>query len=247
MYSVREKILAWGVHAYSMLGLIGAGIIGVCIVHGTPASFQNAFWFMWLATIVDATDGFLARKARVKEVTPTFDGRRLDDLIDFINYTYLPLLLLWRAQILPPDLTWLLLVPLLASSYGFCQSSAKTDDGYFLGFPSYWNLIAFYVYSFCPPVWLTLTVILGFGFLTFIPSRYLYSTQPGLLNKITNVFAFCWAPYLMWLLFKVPAAEFIPGRVLETPLATSYYLSLIFPVYYFSLSWAITFKLWRKK
>ena len=39
-----------------------------------------------------------------------------------------------------------LLVPLLASAYGFCQVEAKTDDHYFLGFPSYWNIVAFYLY-----------------------------------------------------------------------------------------------------
>ena len=34
----------------------------------------------------------------------------------------------------------------LASSYQFCRVDAKTDDHFFLGFPSYWNIVAFYVY-----------------------------------------------------------------------------------------------------
>ena len=58
----------------------------------------------------------------------------------------LPLLLIWRAGLLPENCEAVLLLPLLASAYGFCQTSAKTDDGYFLGFPSYWNLVAFYLY-----------------------------------------------------------------------------------------------------
>ena len=57
---------------------------------------------MAIATIVDSTDGTLARKVRIKEVVPGFDGRRLDDIVDFLNYTFLPLLLIWRAGILPP-------------------------------------------------------------------------------------------------------------------------------------------------
>jgi phosphatidylcholine synthase len=32
-----------------------------------------------------------------------------------------------------------------ASAYGFCQLDAKTGDHFFLGFPSYWNILAFYL------------------------------------------------------------------------------------------------------
>ena len=96
-------------------------------------------------TIIDATDGTFARMVKVKEVLPHFDGRRLDDLIDFQTYTSLPLLLAWRAQLVPDGQEAWLLAPLIASAYGFCQVNAKTDDGYFLGFPSYWNIVVFYL------------------------------------------------------------------------------------------------------
>ena len=65
---------------------------------GGPDAFRWSFLLMAAATIVDSTDGFLARKVRIKEVVPSFDGRRLDDLVDFLNYTFLPLLLIWRAE-----------------------------------------------------------------------------------------------------------------------------------------------------
>ena len=106
---------------------------------------------MMVATAIDATDGWLARRARVKDVLPGFDGRALDDLIDFHTYASLPLLLLWRADVLPGASAWLLLLPLLASAYGFSQVNAKTDDGFFLGFPSYWNIVAFYLFVLRPP------------------------------------------------------------------------------------------------
>ena len=62
----------------------------------------------------------------VEEVLPGFDGRALDDLIDFQTYTAMPLLLLWRADTLPGNLAWLLVLPLLSSAYGFSQVNAKT-------------------------------------------------------------------------------------------------------------------------
>src|SRR5207249_737286 len=109
-------------------------------------AFRWSFVLMLVATLIDATDGTLARRVRIKEVLPGFDGRKLDDLVDFLTYTTLPLLLIWRAQLLPAGQDAWLLCPLLASAYGFCQVAAKTADGYFLGFPSLWNVVAFYLY-----------------------------------------------------------------------------------------------------
>ncbi len=75
---------------------------------------------MLIATIIDSSDGTLARAVHIKEVIPSFDGRRLDDIIDFLTYTFLPLLLIWRAEILPAGFEPVLFLPLMASAYGFC-------------------------------------------------------------------------------------------------------------------------------
>src|SRR5262245_55581310 len=155
---------------------------------------------MLVATLIDATDGTLARAVRIKETLPGFDGRRLDDLIDFLNYSFLPLFLLWRADYLKGGLEYWLLLPLLASAYGFCQVSVKTDDGYFLGFPSYWNLVAFYIWALQPlPAWVTLTLLIVPSLLTFVPSRYLYpSMGKSKLNRVTNLLGGVWAGLLIW-------------------------------------------------
>src|SRR5687768_8649326 len=170
-----RRALAWSVHFYTALGLVCAAVIGIKIVEADGEAFRWAFLLMLVATLIDATDGALARAVRIKETLPGFDGRRLDDLIDFLNYTFLPLFLLWRAATaetaqvdLPAGQEFWLLLPLLASAYGFCQVSIKTEDGYFLGFPSYWNLVAFYIWVLQPlPVWVTLTLLLLPSFLTF--------------------------------------------------------------------------------
>ncbi len=92
-----QRILGWCVHAYTGLGLVFAGMIAVLLVHGGPGAFRWSFLLMVVATLVDSTDGTLARKVRIKEAVPSFDGRRLDDIIDFLTYTFLPLLLIYRA------------------------------------------------------------------------------------------------------------------------------------------------------
>src|SRR4051812_17409884 len=102
------KFLAWCVHGYTALGIVLAGAIALAIFEGEPASFRLAFGLMFLATLVDATDGTLARAVRIKETLPHFDGRRLDDIVDFHTYTSLPVLLIWRAELIAPEWTpWL--------------------------------------------------------------------------------------------------------------------------------------------
>ena len=56
---------------------------------------------MSLAVVIDATDGTLARAARVKEIIPWFDGDRLEDIIDYANYVIVPCWFFIHANLLP--------------------------------------------------------------------------------------------------------------------------------------------------
>jgi phosphatidylcholine synthase len=234
-----RQFLAWCVHFYTALGLVAAAGIAAALISEPPA-FRLAFVLMFAATVIDATDGFLARLVKVKEVLPGFDGRRLDDLIDFQTFTTLPLLLLWRAGVLPPELNWCLLVPLLASAYGFSQTAAKTADGYFLGFPSYWNVVAFYLFVLRPPPWVALAALLGLALLTFVPLRYLYPTMPGRLNRLSNLLAFAWGGLVAWVLWRLPEDPAAGGVDPDTRTLTA--LTLAYPVFYLVVSWWLSFQ-----
>lgn len=228
-------LLAWLAHAYTALGLVCAAAMAALIVRGGDASFRLAFLLMIAATFVDATDGWFARRVRVKEVTPGFDGRRLDDLIDFLTYTCLPLFLLWRAGTLAPFSGWWLVVPLVASAYGFCQVEAKTEDDYFLGFPSYWNVIALYLYLLRLPAGWALAVLLFFALLTFVPARYFYPSKKGGANAaFVVVFGSVWLVALLVLMWQWQEAP--PWLVVA---------SLAFPAYYVIASWVVSIRLSR--
>jgi phosphatidylcholine synthase len=239
-----DKFLGWCVHAYTALGLVAAGLIAVLLVRGDADAFRWSFLLMAIATVVDATDGTLARKVRIKEVVPSFDGRRLDDIVDFLNYTFLPLLLIWRAGILPSGQEAWLFLPLLASVYGFCQVQAKTDDGYFLGFPSLWNLVALYLYALPLGGWTSLAIVIVLALLTFVPIRHLYPSQPGLLNRVSMIAGVFWTPLVAWLIWKLPDGDASRLTESSTQLAL---LSLVYPIYYLAVSWAISVLHWRKQ
>ena len=224
-----RQLLAWLAHLYTALGLICAAAIAVLIVGGGDAAFRWSFFLMMVATAIDATDGWLARKARVREVLPAFDGSALDDLIDFHTYTSLPLLLIWRAGVLTDGTAWLLLLPLLASAYGFSQVDAKTADGFFLGFPSYWNIVAFYLYVLGPPAPVAAAVLVVFSVLTFVRTPYIYASKGGPFAWTMNIGAVVWFILL--------------GVVLGGPTHYSQVLaffSLLYPAAYLGLSASVT-------
>jgi phosphatidylcholine synthase len=232
----KAKILAWCVHLYTASGLVAAAGMVYFIVRGDADAFRWGIALMIVATFIDATDGTLARRWRVKDVLPGFDGRRLDDIVDFQTYTSLPLLFIWRAQILPEHLSWWLLLPLLASAYGFCQAAAKTEDHFFQGFPSYWNVVAIYLYWLQLPAWLALAVIISLALLTFVPSLYLYTSYRGPFSRVTNFLMVGWAVLLILIVSQV-FADLKPQKLLM-------WGSLAFPIYYFVLSWMITLQRW---
>ncbi len=223
--SVVARTLAWLVHLYTATGLLCAAGMAVLIVRGDDVSFRMAFALMMIATAIDATDGWLARRARVKEVLPGFSGRALDDLIDFQTYAAMPLLLIWRADRLPGATAWLLVLPLLASAYGFSQVNAKTDDGYFLGFPSYWNIIAFYLFVLHPPVPIAAALVVAFSVLTFVPTTYIYATQGGPFALLINGGSAVWFVVMGWILWQGSDAA-----------RAAAFASLLYPLMYLALS-----------
>ena len=224
-------VLAWLAHLYTALGLVCVAGIVVLIVRGDDASFRWAFGLMMIATAIDATDGWFARAAKVHDVLPQFDGAALDNLIDFHTYTSLPLFLLWRAGLFPGALGWLLLLPLLASAYGFSQVNAKTDDGFFLGFPSYWNIVAVYLYVLQATPAVAGTIVTVFAVLTFIPTHYIYASKGGPFALVINAGSAVWFVVLAVIL-QQPAGS---APVLA-------WLSLIYPLLYLALSAVVTIR-----
>jgi phosphatidylcholine synthase len=221
--------LAWLVHLYTALGAVVA-FIAILLIE--QLKFPEAFWLMSLAVVIDATDGTLARGARVKEILPWFDGDRLEDIIDYLNYVIVPCWFFIHANLLPvEDALWLASLPLLASAYGFCQKDAKTSDHFFLGFPSYWNVVAFYFYVLRWPPWINAFAILLLSILVFVPIKYIYPSRNPHFRLLTNSVGILWAFAVLAIIYLLPE----PPRLLV-------FVSLVFPAYYTLLSLWLGFR-----
>lgn len=217
-----RRLAAWGVHLYTALGLPIAFVATVALYHGDVQVF---FLALCAAVFVDATDGTLARAIKVKEVLPQFDGRRLDDLVDFLVFAFLPSLALARFDMFPEGWAYAAVIPLLASGFGFCQERAKTDES-FVGFPSYWNIGVMYLYILQTNPWTNLAVIVFFSALVFVPIHYVYPTRTRMLRPVTVSLGYVWAAIMVALSLNVDAPW--AGKVAL--------YSLAYPLYYFLLS-----------
>lgn len=198
-----QRAGAGAVHLYTASGSALALLIVLAAVNGDAV---RALWLGLVALVIDGTDGMLARRMQVKERLPRFDGARLDDIVDYLTYVFAPMLLLWSCGYLPPGVggTALAVVPLLASSYQFCRVDAKTDDHFFLGFPSYWNIVAFYavVMQLSPAV--VATILLVCSVLVFVPVRYLYPSRTVTLRTTNLVLTAIWLILYAVQLWQMP-------------------------------------------
>jgi phosphatidylcholine synthase len=207
----RQKLLAWSAHLFTASGVIWGLLTLVAI---TNDQWILAFAWIGAAILVDSVDGLLARRVRVKEVLPEFDGALLDNIIDFLNYVFVPAFFLFHADMLP-DSTGLIgpVIICLASSYQFCQNDAKTEDHFFKGFPSYWNIMVFYFLILGLSVWINFAIVVLLSILVFVPITYIYPSRTTSYQTLTLTFSAIWAianiiiwstypnhaPWLVWI------------------------------------------------
>jgi phosphatidylcholine synthase len=219
--SPPRAALAWGVHLFTASGAVVGLLALLAAADGDPR--RAALW-MLLALTIDSLDGTLARAVRVWEVVPQVDGRRLDDVVDYLNYVVVPAVFLVRAGLLPH---WgFAALPVLASAYGFAQVQAKTDDGFFLGFPSYWNVLALYCWLLELPPAANAALLALLSPLVAVPFKYLYPSRMRALRRTNHALS-----VVCVLLLAAAVVDPERGRARGWAL-----LSLAYPAFYLAVS-----------
>ncbi len=220
-HTIGEHARAWAVHLFTASG----AVVGLFALEAAArGDFAASVLWMLAALAIDGVDGSLARRARVSQVVPGIDGRRLDDIVDYLNYVIVPVaFLFWAGAI---ESFWVAAAPILASAYGFSQADAKTEDHFFVGFPSYWNVVAIYVWWFDFGVGTTTLFLLPLSAAVFVPLKYVYPSRMKRLWWTTNAGA------ALWMLLVAAAVGFRTAtegwHLIE--------ISLIYPAWYVALS-----------
>ncbi len=222
--SDRAKMLAWSVHLFTASGAVW-GMFALLAIFNEQ--WTLAFVWMGVTLFVDSFDGVLARAARVKTVLPNFDGALLDNMIDYLNYVVVPAIFLYQSNLLPANAP--MIGPafiVLASAFQFCQTDAKTDDHFFLGFPSYWNIVAFYLMIVSPKPWVSLAVILFLCALIFVPIKYVYPSRTVRFQRLTWLVSGIWGAANIVILVQYPVVN--PQLLWISMLGCVYYVGLSF-------------------
>jgi len=202
-FSRGLRLAGAAVHLYTASGSVLALLIVLAALEGDAVT---ALWLGLVTLFIDGTDGMLARRMRVKETIPWFDGARMDDIVDYLTYVFAPVVLLWTTDRLPGGvLGWVLAaLPLLASCYQFCRVDAKTDDHYFLGFPSYWNVVAFYVIVLDIGPTGTAVTLAVLTVMVFVPVKYVYPSRTRVMRSLNLTVAAAWLASYALLLVQYP-------------------------------------------
>jgi phosphatidylcholine synthase len=204
---------AFAVHIFTALG---AALALLALVLATGGQWAAMFFCLGLALIVDGVDGPLARRFKVAQVLPRWNGEGLDYVVDFVTYVFVPAYAIAASGYLPE----LLAIPLgavvvITGALYFADRNMKTDDNYFRGFPAVWNLVAFYLFVLEPQPWVATAAILALAALTFAPLRFVHPLRVKRLRIVNILLMALWAA----LAFIAVAQDLSPPPAIAVALA----------------------------
>ena len=167
----------FSVHLFTASG----GAVAVLALYAAiERNFAVCFAWLGLAFFIDGIDGTLARAAKVQITAATIDGTVLDLVIDFLTYVLVPVVALWRSDLMPTEASfWIGLIVTIASALYFADTRMKTDDLWFRGFPATWNIVVLYLFVLRPPWVVSALILLGAAALMFTPDRLRPSVAGG--------------------------------------------------------------------
>jgi phosphatidylcholine synthase len=182
---------AFAVH---VLTAAGAALALLALLAAVRGAFDVMFLCLGIALVVDGIDGTIARALDVAELLPRWSGDVLDLVVDFVTYVFVPAYAIAAGGVLPP---WLglpagMLIVMTGAIY-FADRRMKTADNYFRGFPTLWNVVAFYLFVLKPAPWLAAGLVALLAVLTFVPFKFLHPFRVRRLRGLSMGAVVLWA------------------------------------------------------
>lgn len=203
------------VHLFTAMGIV-CGLMAILAVF--TGAWVAVFGWLGLAIVIDGVDGTFARMAKVKRHLPRFSGDRLDLVIDYLTYVFVPVVAMLQAGFLQGSVGLVLASMVLVSSlFHFSDTESKADDYSFVGFPAIWNAVAFYVFALDLPQWAAGAVVLACSGLTFVPLKWAHPLRTAAFRPVTMVAMVLWGiAAASTLLSGFPAGALEKGILLLT-------------------------------
>jgi len=213
------------VHIFTVSGVF---LSFLALAEAIDGNLPLMFFYLAIALFVDGIDGSLARRVDVKKYTPNINGEILDNIIDFLNYVFVPSFVIYWLELVPKGLELLIAgLILTVSCYTFANNNIKTSDFYFSGFPALWNVVVLYFYILNTDPFTNLIVILILSILTFIPIKYLHPFRVKKLRKTSLSFLLIWMISTVILLYFNNLDEIILNISFSFWILTNLYFLLL--------------------
>ena len=230
----KEKIAAWAVHSVTGSGAV-IGFLAIISIFNDDAA--GAFLWLGLALFIDGIDGTLARKVDVAKQTPNIDGTIVDSVVDYLNYTIIPSLMIYWFEMVPPGFE--LIAPaaiFLVSIYTFANINMKTEDYYFRGFPAVWNIVVLYFFILGTNLYINVIVIFICLILTFIPIKFVHPLRVKELRNLTIFFTIIWSATTLKLVTTPSTNVFMIDNTII------FILWVVSSIYFASVCWGRSIK-----
>ena len=212
----------FSVHIFTASG----GAVAVLALYAAiERNFSVCFAWLGLALFIDGIDGTLARAARVQVTAASIDGTVLDLVVDFLTYVLVPVVALWRSDLMPTDVSfWIGLVITIASALYFADTRMKTEDLWFRGFPATWNVLVLYLFVLRPPWLLSAFVLLAAAGMMFAPIVFVHPLRVTRMRHLTIAMTIAWfALAAMAIVEKLTPSGWVVGGLIAT---AAYFLAL---------------------
>ena len=212
----------FSVHLFTASG----GAVAVLALYAAiERNFAACFAWLGLALFIDGIDGTLARAARVQVTAASIDGAVLDLVVDFLTYVLVPVVALWRSDLMPTEASfWIGLVVVIASALYFADTRMKTDDLWFRGFPATFNIVVLYLFVLRPPWMISAVILLGAAALMFTPIVFVHPLRVSRLRRLTIAMTFAWFAFAAIAIFdKLAPPVWVGWGLIAT---AAYFLSL---------------------
>ena len=224
--------ISYLVHIFTVSGVVFSFL---ALIFAIDQNIPVVFFFLAIALSIDGIDGTFARVANVKQHTPAINGEILDNIIDFLNYVFIPSFVIYWCGFVPEGFELLSVsIILVVSCYTFANNNVKTTDFYFSGFPALWNIVILYFYLLGTSALTNFYIILALSILTFIPFKYLHPFRVVQLRKTSLLVLLLWILATIVLLYYPDSSSFV--------LTLSYGLWTLTNIYFLSLTVIRTIK-----
>jgi len=190
------------VHCVTASGAI-CGMFGLIAV----ADRQPRAAILWLAIamVLDGIDGPVARAWVVSETVPRIDGYALDLIIDYVTCIVIPVLFLYRFEMLPNG--WSLPVGafmLFTSALWMARTDQMTEDHFFNGFPCEWNMIVPTLFLLDAAPWFAAFACIVLALTQLTNIKFLHPMQVRWLRPLTVSITILWLATVLYMTARHP-------------------------------------------